>query len=208
METKTTKGNPCMIFENNRFRLNNEGVHRRTWRCTTKFCKAKIYSSPGSTDIMDADGAHNHEDNVRNLQHHILRVNCKQHGKDDVQSNAETIVYKQLFSMVDRSEILEREIYNTKRAVYNMKRKRASGEGTKRSPRSKKEKTRDGRNSYPVSIITCAVRMQVGFVFVGMTLLFRDDICPDMLASIDRFVANFSSNSVWLLSIFLLLWSG
>ena len=149
METKTTKGNPCLIFENNRFRLNNEGVHRRTWRCTTKFCKAKIYSPCGSTDIMDADGTHNHQDNVRNLQHHILRVNCKEQGKEDVQSNAETIVYKQLFSMVDRSDIVRRDIENTKKVVYNMKRKerREQTAGARISPRKNDQKTPDVRRS-------------------------------------------------------------
>ena len=125
------------------------------WRCTTKFCKAKIYSSPGSTDLLDVDGTHNHQDNVRNLQQHILRVNCKEQGKEDVQSNAETIVYKQLFSMVDRSDILQREIYNTKRVVYNMKRKTASRELTRVGRRSKKNSTRDTRSKVPVSILLC-----------------------------------------------------
>ena len=158
METETSKGKRCIIFDNNKFGLHYKGVHKTTWRCTTKTCKAKIYSPSGSTDILDADVTHNHEDNVRNLQYHLLRVNCKQQGKDDVQSNAETIVYKQLFNMVDRSEILHREIENTKRAINGIKRKekkgKTFGEAARISASPIDEKSSGvSRRPLPVSIV-------------------------------------------------------
>ena len=81
MESKTIRGAICVIFKENRFILNYEGKRRRTWRCSTKYCKASIHSLPGTTDIIEKEATHNHPDNVKDLQKHILRVKCLERYK-------------------------------------------------------------------------------------------------------------------------------
>ena len=105
METKTTKGKLCLIFENNKFRRYHEGKIKVSWRCTNQKCKAKVHTlkEDNENNVLQANVEHNHEDSVPDLQKHMLREACKENTF--ISSKPETVVCQQLSKLIDTSSI-------------------------------------------------------------------------------------------------------
>lgn len=56
---KTTRGAPCLIFENYKFRYGNKMKDEIRWRCTNKLCKATIKTN--EKGITEKRTVHDHE---------------------------------------------------------------------------------------------------------------------------------------------------
>ncbi|KAK6633707.1 hypothetical protein RUM44_004314 [Polyplax serrata] len=56
---KTTRGAPCLIFENYKFRYGNKMKDEIRWRCTNKMCKATIKTN--EKGITEKRTVHDHE---------------------------------------------------------------------------------------------------------------------------------------------------
>lgn len=77
---KTTRGAPCLIFENYKFRYGNKMKDEIRWRCTNKLCKATIKTN--EKGITEKRTVHDHEPvcerrNTKKYTKNIGRIKLK-----------------------------------------------------------------------------------------------------------------------------------
>ena len=122
MESITEKGKPCLIFQNNRFRLVYKGLESTTWRCTKKACKAQIHTLP-SGEVKELTVTHNHDDKVLNIQLDKLKAQCKRKAVDQIDSRPAKVMREALSSLDNTHSITTSDLKNCRLMMYREKRK-------------------------------------------------------------------------------------
>ena len=83
MECTTTKMKRCILFQGNKFTLCYEGKIKKSCRCTTKKCTARIHTTGEENTIEEATVQHNHDQKVSNVMGTILKSRCKRKAEDE-----------------------------------------------------------------------------------------------------------------------------
>ena len=83
----------------------------------------EVHSLLGTTDIIENNVVHKHTDNVLDVQKHLFRIKCKDQEKENLTCKPESITCHQLSKLSDTTSILRQDVLNTKRVIYNAKRK-------------------------------------------------------------------------------------
>ena len=83
METFTSKGVSCFIYNANKYRQYYVKKNKNVcWRCTHKACKARIETRDGT--VVGDRGFHCHSEKILNASATVLRIACKRKASEHV----------------------------------------------------------------------------------------------------------------------------
>ena len=125
MTTSTTQsGRPSLMHEEYRFRVGStskDGVTR--WRCCTKTCPAKVFTSNG--DVVNCIGDHSH-DPPRNTGAVQLRQACKRKASEDLTSKPSKLIKTEHYNdaSLQGTCIMAEDYGRIRQAIYRERRKK------------------------------------------------------------------------------------
>lgn len=118
MNSETTSGKACIIFENNKFSCKYVGRRFSTWKCTTRQCNASIRTDEAGK-IQETTVVHNHEVKVTNVASYRLKVACKRKAMSDNKTRPSKVVLSELQQLgEDGANVSAKDIKLAKRCLW------------------------------------------------------------------------------------------